>query len=41
MLVREAKLKDGTPEQYQALDEAIRTGQFIRNKCLHLWMDAG
>ena len=39
MLVREAKLKDGTPEQYQALDEAIRTGQFIRNKCLRLWMD--
>jgi len=40
MLVREAKLKDGTSEQYQALDEAIRTGQFIRNKCLRLWMDA-
>ncbi|MDR9404859.1 MAG: transposase, partial [Halothece sp. Uz-M2-17] len=39
MLVREAKLKDGTSEQYQALDEAIRTGQFIRNKCLRLWMD--
>jgi len=40
MLVREAKLKEGTLEQYQALDEAIRTGQFIRNKCLRLWMDA-
>ena len=40
MLAREAKLKDGTPEQYQALDEAIRTGQFIRNKCLRLWMDS-
>ena len=39
MLVREAKLKDGTSEQYQALDEAIRTGQFIRNKCLRLWRD--
>ncbi|MDR9403663.1 MAG: transposase, partial [Halothece sp. Uz-M2-17] len=39
MLVREAKLKDGTSQQYQALDEAIRTGQFIRNKCLRLWMD--
>jgi len=39
MLVREAKLKHGTSEQYQALDEAIRTGQFIRNKCLRLWMD--
>jgi putative transposase len=39
MLVREAKLKYGVPEQYRALDEAIRTGQFIRNKCLRLWMD--
>jgi hypothetical protein len=39
MLVREAKLKHGTPNQYQALDEAIRTGQFVRNKCLRLWMD--
>ncbi len=38
MLVREAKLK-GLPKQYQALDEAIRTGQFIRNKCLRLWRD--
>ncbi|MCZ8119616.1 MAG: transposase, partial [Microcystis sp. LE18-22.4A] len=25
MLVVEAKLKNGTPEQYQRLDEAIRT----------------
>ncbi|WP_017658518.1 RNA-guided endonuclease InsQ/TnpB family protein [Baaleninema simplex] len=39
MLVREAKLKDGSAQQYQALDEAIRTGQFVRNKCLRLWMD--
>ncbi|TRU55018.1 MAG: transposase, partial [Microcystis aeruginosa Ma_QC_C_20070823_S13] len=27
MLVVEAKLKNGTPEQYQKLDEAIRTSQ--------------
>ncbi|NET45792.1 transposase [Okeania sp. SIO2B3] len=25
--------------QYAAIDEAIRTGQFIRNKCIRLWMD--
>jgi putative transposase len=39
MLVREAKLLNGTPKQYQALDEAIRTAQFVRNKCLRHWMD--
>ena len=39
MIVREAKLKYGTADQYSALDEAIRTGQFIRNKCLRLWID--
>jgi len=39
MLVREAKLKYGTAEQYAAIDEAIRTAQFIRNKCLRYWMD--
>ncbi|NCS78043.1 MAG: transposase, partial [Microcystis aeruginosa K13-07] len=27
MLVVEAKLKNGTPEQYHRLDEAIRTSQ--------------
>ncbi len=30
---------DGTKRQYAAIDEAIRTVQFIRNKCLRLWMD--
>ena len=30
----EAKLK-----QYQAIDDAIRTAQFILNKCLKYWMD--
>ncbi len=39
MLVREAKLLNGTEEQYQALDEAIRTSQFVRNKCVRYWMD--
>ena len=29
----------GKPQQYTAIDQAIRTGQFIRNKCLRLWLD--
>ncbi|MGB3238548.1 MAG: transposase, partial [Geitlerinemataceae cyanobacterium] len=32
------KLK-GKPEQYDALDGAIRTGLFIRNSCIRYWMD--
>ena len=39
MIVRETKLLNGTLEQYQALDDAIRTAQFIRNKALRYWMD--
>jgi len=39
MLVREAKLLNGTKEQYKALDDAIRTAQFVRNKALRHWMD--
>ncbi|NEO38034.1 MAG: IS200/IS605 family element transposase accessory protein TnpB [Moorea sp. SIOASIH] len=39
MLVYEFKLK-GKQYQYNLLDEAIRTGQFIQNSCLRLWMDA-
>ncbi len=39
MIVREAKLKHGTAEQYSAIDEAIRTTQFIRNKAVRYWMD--
>jgi putative transposase len=39
MLIREAKLLNGTKEQYLALDEAIRTAQFIRNKCVRYWID--
>jgi putative transposase len=29
----------GKPRQYRALDEAIRTTQFIRNKCVRYWPD--
>ncbi|MEC4895677.1 MAG: transposase, partial [Oscillatoria sp. PMC 1050.18] len=39
MLVYEFKLK-GSKHQFSAIDEAIRIGQFIRNKCLRYWMDA-
>ena len=39
MIVLEFKLK-GTSRQYQAIDEAIRTTQFIRNKCVRLWQEA-
>ncbi len=38
MLIFEYKLR-GNTAQYQAIDEAIRITQFIRNKCLRLWMD--
>jgi len=38
MIVLEAKLK-GTEEQYERLDEAIRTAQFVRNSCIRYWMD--
>lgn len=38
MIVYEFKVK-GNPSQYKAVDEAIRTSQFIRNKCLRYWMD--
>ena len=39
MLVLEYKLK-AKPSQYKAIDDTIRTVQFIRNKCLRHWMDA-
>jgi putative transposase len=38
MLVLEFKAK-GKPNQFQAVDEAIRTAQFVRNKCVRFWMD--
>jgi putative transposase len=40
MLIYGYKLH-GNKQQYVALDEAIRIVQFIRNKCLRLWMDTG
>ena len=38
MIVYGFKVKGKDP-QYRAIDEAIRTTQFIQNKCLRLWMD--
>ena len=38
MIVLEFKIK-GKQHQLERIDEAIRTGQFIRNKCLRFWMD--
>ncbi|PPS43491.1 RNA-guided endonuclease TnpB family protein [Chroococcidiopsis sp. TS-821] len=39
MIVLEFKLK-GYKHQLQAIDNAVRTVQFIRNKCIRLWMDS-
>ncbi len=39
MLVLEYKVR-GKQQQYRAIDEAIRTTQFIRNKAIRYWMDA-
>lgn len=39
MLVLEYKIK-AKPSQYKAIEEAIRTVQFIRNKAIRYWMDA-
>lgn len=38
MLTLEYKL-DGSTTQYAAIDEGIRVGQFIRNKCIRAWVD--
>ncbi len=38
MFIQEFKLK-GNKAQYQAIDEAIRTAQFVRNKVIRHWMD--
>ena len=38
MLVFEAKL-EGLAQQYERLDEAIRTARFVRNSCLRYWLD--
>ncbi|NES40735.1 transposase [Moorena sp. SIO2C4] len=38
MIVYEFKVK-GKLNQYRAIDEAIRAGQFVRNSCLRYWID--
>jgi putative transposase len=38
MLVFEFKTY-GKPKQFKSVDEAIRTAQFVRNKCLRFWVD--
>jgi len=38
MLRYEMKLQ-GTKEQYERLDQAIRTGRFVRNSIIRAWMD--
>ncbi len=38
MFILEYKLR-GKESQFRAIDEAIRTVQFVRNKCLRYWED--
>ncbi len=38
MLVLDFKVR-AKKHQYTAIDEAIRTAQFVQNKCLRFWMD--
>ena len=38
MIVLEFKAK-GKTTQYAGIDEAIKTAQFVRNKCIRYWMD--
>ncbi|GET43800.1 RNA-guided endonuclease InsQ/TnpB family protein [Microseira wollei] len=38
MLIYEAKL-EGTLDQYEQLDNAIRTGRFVRNSIIRAWLD--
>lgn len=38
MIVLEFKAK-GKQTQYDAINEAIKTAQFVRNKCIRFWMD--
>jgi putative transposase len=39
MFVLEFKVRNPKPQQCLAIDEAILTAQFVRNKCLRYWMD--
>ena len=38
MLIYEMKLQ-GKKDQYKRLDQAIRTGRFVRNSIIRAWMD--
>ena len=38
MLIYEYKI-DASKEQYAAINDAIQVTQFVRNKCIRLWMD--
>ena len=38
MIVYEMKL-EGTQQQYEQLDAAIRTGRFVRNSIIRAWVD--
>lgn len=38
MLIYEMKL-EGTDDQYERLDNAIRTGRFVRNSIIRAWID--
>ncbi|KAB8316271.1 IS200/IS605 family element transposase accessory protein TnpB [Tolypothrix campylonemoides VB511288] len=38
MIIYQAKL-EGIDSQYRKLDEALRTGLFVRNACLRYWID--
>ena len=38
MFILEYKLR-GKDSQFRAIDESIRTVQFVRNKCLRYWED--
>ncbi len=38
MMVYEMKLQ-GAEYQYKRLDEAIRTGRFVRNSVIRAWLD--
>ncbi|AFZ48281.1 transposase, IS605 OrfB family [Cyanobacterium stanieri PCC 7202] len=39
MFILEYKLR-GKTQQFKAIDEGIRTVQFVRNKCVSLWMNS-
>ena len=39
MFTLEFKVRHPKPHQCLAIDEAIKTAQFVRNKCLRYWMD--